>query len=260
MAFPRVVPLNWRDVPELPTSFCFCPIKDVQISSQLLLLMVLNKAESTGSNDGQKNTGKRQGFGMPGGGVNPECLDSIDGAAKRETESETGLSMLGGYRYSAPVLEEYQLIVSAKQTGERKKRIPYEKGKEPPISIDIKNEIAIRNPVYTFRGEVSWEKSILRQLFLKVKSDWLSSDSNDREVVGQSIEQNGMYVLFEDLSEEEVQSLRIEEIDEIAGIGVFTLSFLLQMLEERNPYFEDNYFYYNHLSRIKSCATKLKLV
>ena len=141
MAYPKIVPFNWQTAKKTATSFCFSPIHDSFISSHPLIPLVLNKAEVRENG----RDGKRQGFGIPGGGVNPEWLDTQSGAAKRELEDETGLvvSKISPF----PLIEEHQLIISDKKTEDRIKLIRYENGKEPAIKIDSHNQIAILNPI-----------------------------------------------------------------------------------------------------------------
>lgn len=252
--FSKPVRLNWANVPEAPTCFCLCPINDPEFSPETLVLLVLNKAENKGRDGSDKtDVGKRQGFGEPGGGVNVESLDSLPGAAEREIEAETGLtaSVKG-----APLTEEHQLIISNKKTGGRHWRISYEKGKEPSVEIDSRAQVALRNPVYTFRGAPRWENSNLRKLFTKIRTEYIQNDPATEEF----IKSCGMYFLVQDLSEEELASLAIEEIHEIDGIGIFTVSFLMEMLETKEPYLNNYYFYFSHLTRIKEGLAKIGML
>jgi len=253
--YAKIVPFNWQTVKKSATSFCFAPIQDSFISTHPLIPLVLNKAEL--KKDGGE--GKKQGFGIPGGGVNPEWMDSLSGAAKREMEDETGLTV--SKIITVPLIEEPQLIISDKRTETRiGQPIRYEKGKEPPIKIDAHNHTAISNPIYTFAGQVIWDGSQLQKLTHNIKNEWLSGESADKEEVDQFTQECGIYFLITDLTDEEISDLAITEQHEIDGFGVFPLPMLIGMLEDRHPYFEDLYFYYTHLKRVKECATKLKLI
>lgn len=254
MAYPKIVPLNWQTVKKSVTSFFFSPFYDPLISSQLLVPLVLNKAE-TRENGGE---GKKQGFGMAGGGVNPEWMDTLSGAAKREMEDESGLVV--SKINQSPLIEEPQLIISDKKTEERIKLIRYEKGKEPAVKIDAHKQTAICNPVYTFTGQVVWDNSPLQKLTHKIKNEWLSDQPGKEEDINLFTDKYGIYFLLAELSDEEINLLSITEKHEIDGFGVFPLPMLISMLEDRHPYFENLYFYYTHLKRVKECATKLNLV
>ncbi len=252
--YAKIVPFNWQTARKSATSFCFAPIYDSLISTHPLVPLVLNKAETRENGTG----GKRQGFGIPGGGVNPEWMDSLSGAAKREMEDETGLTV--SKISTVPLIEEPQLIISDRKTEERiGQPIRYEKGKEPPVKIDAHNHTAICNPVYTFAGEVVWGGSQLQKIMHKIKNEWLEGSGNEEEV-DQFTQECGIYFLLGDLTDEEVTNLAIIEQHEIDGFGLFPLPMLIGMLEDRHPYFEDLYFYYTHLKRVKECATKLKLI
>ena len=254
MAYQKIVPFNWQTAQKSVTSFLFTAFHDPFISSELLVPLVLNKAEVRDNGGG----GKKQGFGIAGGGVNPEWMDSISGAAKREMEDETGLTV--SKINTSPLIEEPQLIISDKKTGERIKLVRYEKGKEPALKIDLHNQAAICNPVYTFTGQVIWDTSPLQKLTHKIKNEWLSGESTDKEGVNQFTQECGIYFLVADLTDEEISDLAITEQHEIDGFGVFPLPMLIGMLEDRHPYFENLYFYYTHLKRVKECAIKLNLI
>lgn len=264
MAYTKLVPLNYATVPESPTSFCFCSFPDPVISSNLLVLKVLNSAdtkhmENANRDDNDREHGKPEGFGNPGGGINLEELDTIRGAAEREVLAETGLKVKAGY---APLIEQPQLIISDKRTGKRiGKPILYEKGHEHSITIDVRNQIALKNPIYVFDGKVEWDGSRLQKLFHRIK------DVNG--LTEEFTQNNGMYILFdEDLTEETMASLEIEEARlneetgtrEIKGLGIFPLPMLMNMLDTKNCWFEELYFYYTHLMRDREIAIKLGLL
>ena len=266
MAYQKMVPLNWAPIPESPTSFCFCLVYDQVFSSNPLIILVLNSAdnkhlESTeqSENDHNREPGKPRGFGKPGGGINLEELDTIRGAAEREVLAETGLRVKTGY---IPLIEQPQLIISDKRTGKRiGKPLQYQKGLEPSTTIDIKNQIALKNPITVFRGETEWAGSRLQKLFHKIKTESSISDEYTQNY--------GMYTIFnEDLTEETLASLEIEEAKldektgarEIEGVGIFPLPMLMEMLDTKSCWFEGLYFYYTHLLRIHEIAIKLGLI
>lgn len=253
MAYQKIVPFNWQTAKKSVTSFLFTSFHDPFISSAPLIPLVLNKAEIRENGGG----GKRQGFGIPGGGVNSEWMDSTSGAAKREMEDETGLIV--SKINQSPLIEEPQLIISDKKTEERIKLIRYEKGKEPSVKVDTHRQVAVCNPVYTFTGQVIWNGSQLQKLTHRIKNEWLDR-SGDKEEVDRFTQECGIYFLLADLTDQENSNLSITEKHEIDGFGVFPLPMLIGMLEDRHPYFENLYFYYTHLKRVKECATKLNLV
>src|SRR3989344_6635772 len=95
-------PIDWRGLQISPTSFCIFPIRDKSFSPELMVLLVYNHAdkgkkrplvlltdpnEFTQQSDNKKK-GKPAGYGMPGGGLNPEWLESREGAAIREGGNE----------------------------------------------------------------------------------------------------------------------------------------------------------------------------
>lgn len=229
------------------TAFCYVPISDPDISPDPLVLLVHNISDADMrrakglspltrmTEEGPKDAGKPSGWGMPGGGMKAEDGNDPETAAINEVRGETGLEVvkiltfLKEAEYKCIELDHNEVIVD--------EPIYFEKGKRPSVEIDSRHH-AIENPIHVFGAEVRWEGSSVQKL-LRGRAEHLISSG---EMTAQDIASDGVWVWFDSVQEDVLASLDIEEMDEIDGIGVFSLATILQERPDG--------FYRSHLRRI----------
>lgn len=236
-------PLNWKGLPVSPSSFCICMIRDQEFSPEPMSFMVYNRADAARSVGDNPKKGKPEGFGDPGGGVNVDDMDTIHGAAERELEYESGLTAVVK---PTPLIEEYQLLVLDKRTDALIRKIKYEKGKQPPVTIRP-SEKALLNPIYIFRADVRWQDSRLRKFMLRCRDEFIQ----DGTLTEEDIAAYGLYA--NDLSDDELVELGVREKEEIAGFALLPVGLLLEMSRKGEYHLDppDNtvYVYKSHVDR-----------
>lgn len=240
--------LIWGNVPISPTSFGLFPIEDRFISDEKLVPLVFNIEDPKNLEKSEtEDIGKKRGVGLIGGGLSAEDYD-IDPqkALEREVEAETGLRV----SEAREIFNLPHIIVSDRRTGERLYHHFYdENGPLPEIRIDprrIKKTVALKNPIHIFSGKLQWAGTNLQRIFHEQINKLVESGNTTRE----EIAQYGFFILFEDLTEDERNSLKIDELDEIYGIGLFTISLLAFMKRGGEKHLFGHYFYPSHLDRI----------
>ena len=247
-------PLNWKGLSISPSSFNLCLVRDSDFSSQPMVLMVDNKADIESDDTGRPKKGKPRGIGLPGGGVNIGDLDTINGAANRELEFETGLKATVKLY---PLIEEHWLLILDKRTGALLKKIPYDKGQQPSTMISP-SEKAILNPFYVFSADIQWQGSLLRKSMLRWRNEFIEDGVLTRD----DIDRSGLYV--NDLSDEELEELEVKEIEEIAGFALLPVGLLLEMSRQEQYHLDppDNtvYVYRSHVDRILYGLEIMKII
>lgn len=246
-------PLNWRGLPTSPSSFCICPLKDTEFSSEPMIFMVFNNADADRTADGRPRKGKPPGFGMPGGGVNVGDMDTVHGAAERELEYETGLV---GTVKPVPLIEEHWLLVLDKRTEALLRKIRYAKGQQPSVQVRP-SEKAVLNPFYVFSAEIRWQDSRLRKFMLKCRDEFvedrpLDKDGNLSHITKDYFAKYGLYL--NDLTDEELEELDVREKEEIAGFALLPVGLLLEMSRSSEYHLDPPgntvYVYKSHVDRI----------
>lgn len=227
------------------TAFCYVPVSDFRISPNHLVLLVHNISDADMRRSkkleplmketpkGLEEAGKPSGWGMPGGGMKAEDSNDPKIAAETELKSETGLEI----KKVTPFLTEYKLIELDREGVMIGQPIYFELGKRPSITMSSRHH-AIENPIYVFKTEARWEGSALQKLLHSKMEKLLSLG----ETSADDIAEDGMWIWFDSLTPEELESLNIEEKDEIDGIGVFSV----QMVLNERP----SGFYKSHIRRI----------
>ncbi len=229
------------------TSFCFIPVKDhifkktagLLVNNRSDIAQALSLNQDNGIDKDCPEDGKREAIGMPGGGRKVEETPAI--AAINELKRETGFDgkNIQGLFIQPEIIIKYQ--------GRNKRKIPFEIGQDPSYTLPPKHT-AIRNIVCTFSGGVDWEGSNLQQLLHTVCKTRLQEGLSLEE-----IQSEGLYAWFDGISKNELESLNIEELNEISMIGIFPISLILRIIREGFPEWA-HAFYMSHILRIaKAC-------
>jgi ADP-ribose pyrophosphatase YjhB (NUDIX family) len=230
------------------TAFCYVPVSDPEISPDPMVLLVHNISDAQMrrakglspltrmTEEGVKETGKPAGWGMPGGGMKAEDGNDPETSAETELKGEAGLKAAR----MRPFLREAEnkFIELDQNEAVVDEPVYFEKGKRPSIEIDARHH-AIENPIHVFQADVHWEGSALQALLREHARRQVASG----ERTPNEIAEDGVWVWLSELSTEELDSLGIDELDEIDGIGVFSLD---TILTER-----PDGFYRSHLRRIQ---------
>lgn len=233
-------------VERVETSFCVCPIIDKYFNNGPLILMVHNIADFVFHG----YEGKYAAWGFPGGGVTPERADTKESAAREETKGETGLTV----QKLVHLFTDGKFIISELKTKRLLRQFFFEIGKRPSHRIDAKREIAIENPVHIFLARVLWEKSALKKLLMKKMRELIKNGEFTRE----GARTEGMSVFFEELSQKEIDSLGIYEMNEIDGIGIFPIPLLMdELARETGLPQNQRTFYWTHLNWLKRVLAQI---
>jgi 8-oxo-dGTP pyrophosphatase MutT (NUDIX family) len=231
-----------RRVLRSETSFCIAPISDKELllTSNPAILLVHNISDKEiAKRDYEKCVcenlerrwsgihpdqveGKYAAFGMPGGGV--EDFNNRESAARNEVKAETGLSVLN-IKY---LFTEGKTILRNSRTEKVLKQFFHEVGKRPSIKISSKRVEVIENPIHIFIVRVEWEETNLRKIFIKMRDKLLK----DRELKKSDIKKHGISFFFDEISHEEVESLGIEEVNEIDGMAIVPIKHIQELQEE----------------------------
>ena len=270
-------PVNWRGLPTSPTSFCIFTIKDETFSPETMVFLVSNHADKgrkqvllfTGlENTESRKKGKPAGYGMPGGGVNPEWLENQEGAAVREGGNESGVRVVKVRLIPIPGKKNKALILN-KRTGELIRYVMYSDGRQ--VSIELKpNEKMLLNSMNYYLAEVDWFNSKPRGFLLNLKNELIADGACTEE----DIAKEGISI--NTLTREELLALGVDEEEvgkvgdpqekcEIGGFALLPVSHLRWMKEhnqfllnpdenpedrKRNPDMPTSYVYYSHVMRI----------
>ncbi|MEX2090581.1 MAG: hypothetical protein WD989_00405 [Candidatus Paceibacterota bacterium] len=197
--------------------------------------------------------GKYAAFGMPGGGVSIERADTRESAARTEMKAETGLSVLD-MKY---LFTEGKTILRNSRTQKVLKQFFHKVGEKPSIRVDTKKHEVIENPVHIFLAQIEWENSPLRQVMLEMRDKFLK----EKEWLTKSyIKERGVSIFFDELTQKQVVSLDIEEIDEIDGIAVVPLERIQQLQDELRPLpREKRVIYLSHTIWINRAITQIEM-
>lgn len=243
-------PVDWKELPSSPTSFCIFTIRDPAFSSDLMILLVYNHAEKN-----KERIGKPPGYGMPGGGINLEWLESREGAAIREGGNESGVKVTR-VRLIPMQGEKNKALILNKKTGEFIRSVYYSDSRQTSLSIKPE-EMVILNPINYYLADVDWFNSRTREFLLGFKNKLISDGFCSEEAVAC----NG--VSINTLTRDILLALNIhrDEVDEIGGFAFLPITLLRQMWERKffflNPE-EDrenkleptSYIYKSHVERI----------
>lgn len=268
--------VDWREQPSSPTSFCIFPIRDVAFSPELKILLVYNNADKGRKKpldqllgfDTQQRSGRKKGkptaYGMPGGGLNPEWLETPEGTAIREGGSESGVRVIKVRLIPIPGEKNKALILN-KKTGELIRWTPYADSQQVHIEL-MPNEKLLLNPMNYYLADVDWFNSKVREFLLNLKNDLIAEGSCSEENIAQfGISINTLTrgeLLTLGVDEEEVGKPNDpEEMCEIGGFALLPASFLRWMWENKqfylnpeedreNPLNPTSYVYYTHVKRI----------
>lgn len=249
------------------TSFTICLVEDPSFTDETCVLMVNNIADKERLKNELETEieaffpqevkimraggiGKPEGIGLPGGGKKIEDIEKAPEAAKREFLDETGFKILNDPLPIELFVQPYLFIVNEK-TGETIRGVPFEKGKTPSFSLK-KGHYAVFNFVHVFWGKIQWEGSNFQKVLRKLKEDFIASG----EITQESIDESGMWVKFDELTPEELDSLAIEEQNEINMMGIYPLTFINKALKKENRHLREG-FYYRHLKRIQMGLEKM---
>jgi len=273
---PKTV--DWRGVPSSPTSFCIFPIRDAAFSPELNIWLVYNHADKGRKNPlaqllgfdpqqqgGGRKKGKPAAYGMPGGGLNPEWLETAEGAAVREGSNESGVKVIRARLIPVPGEKNKALILN-KKTGERTRpEIMYADGQQVHIEL-MPNEKLLLNPMNYYLAEVDWFNSKVREFLLNLKNNLIAEGACTAEdIAREGISINTLTreeLLALGVDEEEVGKISDpEEVCEIGGFALLPVSLLRDMWESKrfylnpeedreNPLDPTTYVYYSHVKRI----------
>ena len=262
-------PLNWRGLPSSPSSFTIPLIKDESFSPELMTFLVYNRPDNTktavvlpdqlGRFNEDNKDGKPAGYGMPGGGLNPEWMENQEGAAIREGANESGLRITRVRLVPVPG-DKNKLLILNRKTEKLVRWIPYSDGKQ--VSVKLKpSEKAVLNPFNVYTADVDWFNSKPREFFLNLKNELISEESCTEE----DIAQFGLSI--NTLTSGELLKLGVdkEEVAEIGGFALLPVRLLRWMWENkwfllnhdedpdqrsRFPDKPTSYVYYSHIKRI----------
>src|SRR3989338_11294390 len=172
--------IDWKGLPSFSTSFCIFTIRDVAFSPELMILLVYNHAESEKN---KKRIGKPPGYGMPGGGLNPEWLESPEGAAMREGSNESGVKVVRARLIPIPG-EKNKALILDKKTGELIRWVPYADGQQVHIELRS-NEKLLLNPMNYYLADVDWFNSRVREFLLNLKNELIAKGGCTAEDIAQ---------------------------------------------------------------------------
>lgn len=242
--------IDWKGLPSLPTSFCIFTIRDPDFSPELMILLVYNHAEKN-----NKRIGKPPGYGMPGGGLNPEWLESPEVAAIREGSNESGVKV-ERVRFIPMPGEKNKALIFDKKTGEFICSVSYSDSQQVRLNISPEETVAL-NPLNYYLADVNWFNSKTREFFLCFKNKLVSDGFCSEE----GIARQGISI--NTLLRDELLALNVhrEEVDEIGGFAFIPVSLLRQMCEKKSFFLnpeesrQDNldptsYVYKSHVERI----------
>lgn len=269
--------VDWGGLPSSPTSFCIFTIRDSAFSPELMVFLVYNHADKgkrgplarlvepdvtlynapnalDAARAGNKKKGKPTGYGMPGGGTNPEWLESQEGAAVREGGNESGIRVIRTRLIPIPGKKNKALILN-KKTGEFIRYVLYADSQQESIELKPWEKISL-NPMNYYLADVDWFNSKPREFLLGLKNELIVEGCTE-EIVAQ------WGVSINTLTRKELLELGVdeEEVDEIGGFALLPVSLLRQMWKDKwfylNPE-EDrenrldptSYVYYSHVMRI----------
>ena len=272
---PKTV--DWRGVPSSPTSFCIFPIRDAAFSPELNIWLVYNHADKGRKNPlaqllgfdpqqqgGGRKKGKPAAYGMPGGGQNPEWLETKEGAAIREGGNESGIGVIRAHLIPIPG-EKNKALILDKRTGDLIRWVPYTD--EQQVHIELRpQEKLLLNPMNYYLAEVDWFNSKVREFLLNLKNDLIAKGGCTTEDIAR------FGISINTLTREELLALGVdeeevgkkddpEEMCEIGGFALLPVSFLRWMWENKqfylnpdedreNPLDPTTYVYYSHVKRI----------
>jgi len=260
---PRSV--DWRGLTSSPTSFCIFPIRDEEFSSELMVFMVYNHTDKGRRQSplvllseyqyGDKKRGKPAGYGMPGGGINPEWLENPESAAIREGGNESGIRVINVRPIPIPGKKNKALILH-KRTDELIRWVFYSDSQQE--SIELKPwEKVLPNPMNYYLAKVYWLGSKPREFFLNLKSELVSEGS----CVEEDIARDGLSV--NTLTQDELLELGVyrEEVEEMGGFALLPVRSLRNMLKNKRFFLNPeesrenvldptSYVYKSHVERI----------
>ena len=269
--------VDWRGQPSSPTSFCIFPIRDEVFSPELNIFLIYNRADKGKKNPlaqllgfdvqqqkGGRKKGKPAAYGMPGGGLNPEWLETPEGAAIREGSNESGVRVVRARLIPIPG-EKNKALILDKKTGELIRWVPYADGQQVHIELRS-NEKLLLNPMNYYFSDVDWSNSKIREFLLNLKNNIIAEGA----CTGEDIAKFGISIntltrkelIGLGIDEEEVgKASDPEETCEIGGFALLPVSFLRWMWENKqfyldpdedreNPQNPTSYVYYSHVMRI----------
>jgi hypothetical protein len=235
------------------TSFCVILINDAKIIDEPCVLMVNNIADKDRVvtpdplYDGTtphmaRRQGKGKGLGNPGGGQKRSDMETPSATAANEVERETGFTVKNLRGLFA------QPKIGITYRGEKVVEIPFEIGQDPPFYVPPGHE-ATENVVCIFNGEIAWEGSLFQKILHRIK--------REEDLTPEIIREEGLYVWFDDIDEEELEALNIIEDDEINMMGVFPLSLILTAMRKLRDIDAPDWvkaFYESHIIRISGAC------
>ncbi len=271
-------PVDWRGQPSSPTSFCIFPIRDgAEFSPELMVFLVYNHADKGRKNplaqlvgfDAQQRGGRKRGkpdaYGMPGGGLNPEWLETAEGAAIREGGNESGVRVVRARLIPIPGKKNKALILNKKTDERTRPEIMYADGQQVHIEL-MPNEKLLLNPMNYYLADVDWFNSRVREFLIGLKNDLITEGKCTAEDIAKfGISINTLTreeLLALGVDEEEVGKIGDpEEACEIGGFALLPVSLLRNMWENKwfylnpdedrdNPLNPTSYVYYSHVKRI----------
>ena len=197
-----------------------------------MILLVYNHA------DKGKKKGKPAGYGMPGGGLNPEWLETVERAAIREGENESGVRIIRTHLIPVPGKKNKALVLN-KKTGEFIRYVLYADSRQESIELKPWEKLHL-NPMNYFLANIDWFNSKVREFLLGLKNE-LIIDGCTEEVIAQwglSINTLTREKLLElGVDEEEVGKISDpKEVCEIGGFALLPVSFLKWMRDNKRFY------------------------
>ncbi|MBI2674332.1 MAG: hypothetical protein HYX22_01140 [Candidatus Yanofskybacteria bacterium] len=268
--------VDWRGQPSSPTSFCIFPIKDEAFSPELKIFLVYNRADKGrnkpldellgfGARQGGIKKGKPAAYGMPGGGQNPEWLETTEGAAIREGGNESGIRVTRARLIPIPEKKNKALILDKKTDERTRPEIMYADGQQVHVEL-MPNEKLLLNPMNYYLADVDWFNSRVREFLVGLKNDLIAEGKCTAEDIAQ------FGISINTLAREELLALGVdeeevgkkdepEELCEIGGFALLPVSLLRWMWENKrfylnpeedreNPLEPTTYVYYSHVKRI----------
>ena len=261
-ALTKYRPISWEGLPSSPTSFCIFTIRDAVFSPEVMIFLVYNHAES--EKNGKRN-GKPPGYGMPGGGLNPEWLESPEGAAMREGSNESGVKV-ERVRFIPIQGDKNKALIFNKKTGEFIRSVFYSDSKQVRLNINPEEMVTL-NPLNYYLAAADWFNSRTREFFLGFKNRMVSDGfCNEEAIAHQGISINTL--IRDDLL---ALNVHREEVNEIGGFALLPVNFLRQMSEKKRFFLnpeesrEDrldptSYVYKTHVERIIQGLDIMKVV
>ena len=269
--------VDWRGQPSSPTSFCIFPIRDKEFSPELNIFLVYNHADKGRKNPlaqllgfdaqqqkGGKRKGKPAAYGMPGGGLNPEWLETTEKTAIREGGNESGIRVVRAHLIPIPG-EKNKALILDKRTSDLIRWVTYTDGQQVHIELRSQEKLLL-NPMNYYLTEVDWFNSKVKEFLLNLKNDLIAEGVCTEEAIAQQ----GLSI--NTLTREELLGLGVdeeevgkktdpEEICEIGGFALLPVGLLRWMWENKrfylnpdedreNPLDPTTYVYYSHVMRI----------